>query len=203
MCVLLLSLLLWVGGLQAQNNNYVKPATSTEGYDFYVTWLPNGASKPEDKDLKLQLLVSSREANKVCVEFFNGAKREYNVPAGGTTTIDVDGKQVYWDLAKDEDEKILGKGVRVYSVDKKPMTVYAANQIGESGTYSFDAAHVLPKEALGYEYMVQTAQNDAIATELVVMSTRPGKTTVNIDLAVKSRKGKEQITINLDRKSVV
>ena len=199
-CVLLLSLLLWVGGLHAQNNtSCVKPATSTEGYDFYVTWLPNGASKPEDKDLKLQLLVSSREANKVCVEFFNGAKREYNVPAGGTTPIDVDAKQVYWDLAKDEDEKILDKGVRVYSVNKKPMTVYATNQIGEAGTYSFDASHVLPKEALGYEYMVQTAQNDAVATELVVMSTRPGRTTVNIDLAVKSRKGKEQITINFTK----
>ena len=198
--LLLLLLMLFMGDLHAQNNDhYIKPVTTTEGYDFYVTWLPNAASKPEDKDLKLQLLVSSREANKARVEFFNGATIDYDVPAGGTTTIEVDAKQVYWDPAKDEDEKVLNKGVRVYSVNKIPMTVYATNQIGEAGTYSFDASHILPKEALGYEYIVQSAQNDAIATEFVVMSTRPGRTTVNVELKVRSRKGSEKLTINFTK----
>ena len=178
----------------------IKPVTSTEGYDFYVAFMPNGASKPTDKDLKLQLFVNSREANRVRLEYADGSTKDYNVPAGGTTTIDVDPKKAYWDEEKGEEEMILEKGVRVYSLDKKPMTVYSGNQNGEGGTSSFDGAHVLPKEALGQEYVIQSANDDNIATEFVVMSTRPGTTTVTVELNVKSRKGKkDRLTISFKK----
>ncbi len=176
----------------------VKPVTSTEGYDFYVAFMPNGASKPTDKDLKLQLFVNSREANRVRLEYADGSTKDYNVPAGGTTTIDVDPKKAYWEEDKVEEEKVLDKGVRVYSLDKKPMTVYSGNQNGEDygAVLSFDGAHVLPKEALGQEYVIQSANDDYTATEFVVMSTRPGITTVTVELNVKSRKGnKDRLAI--------
>lgn len=200
----ILAMLLVVLGLCVSVGSYaqvrtVKPVRTTEGYDFYVAWMPNGGSKPSDMDLKLQLLVSSRDANKVRLEYSNGASIDYDVPAGETTVIDVDAANVYWDPAKDEEEKVLNKGVRIYSIERIPMTVYAVNQIGEIGTFSFDGAHVLPEEALGSEYLVQSASNDAIATEFVIMSTRPGNTNVAIDLKTNSRKGVQHLDVTFTK----
>ena len=61
--------------------------------------------------------------------------------------------------------------------------------MGAPGSYSFDGAHILPVEALGTEYMVQSSDGDAIATEFVVMSTKPGVTNVTMSLKVESRRG--------------
>ncbi len=163
--------------------------TSTEGRDFYVAWLPNGGSEPSSRDLKLQLLASSRRANSIVIEFANGATQEYTILAGQTTLITVDPNSVYWDPAKDEEEKPLSKGIRVYSNVDEMFTLYSINQMGAPGSYSFDGAHILPVEALGTEYMVQTADGDATATEFVVMSTKPGETHVTMSLKVNSRRG--------------
>ena len=163
--------------------------TSTEGRDFYVAWLPNGGSDQSSTDLKLQLLASSRKDNSIIVEYANGATQSYIIAAGQTTIITLDANSVYWDPAKDEEEKPLSKGVRVYSTIDEVFTLYSINQIGTTGTYSFDGAHILPIEALGTEYLVQTAKADEVATEFVLMSTKPGQTNVTMTLKVNSRRG--------------
>ena len=164
--------------------------TSTEGREFFVAWLPNVASKIDDRDLKLQLIASSREENHIRVEYAGGTYRDYTIPGNTHTLVidDLDKKLIYWDIDKGEDEKVLNKGIRVYSLDDKPFTLYSTNQNGDIGALSFDAAHILPVEALGHEYVVQTSNDDAIATEFVVMSTRPGITNVTVNLPVESRK---------------
>ena len=166
--------------------------TSTEGREFFVAWLPNGGSDPSSTDLKLLLLASSRKANQIRVEYANGATQSYDIPAGQTVTINVDPQTVYWDPARDEEEKPLSKGVRVYSVNDERFTLYSVNQNGVQGTFSFDGAHILPVEALGTEYMIQTSDADAIATELLIMSTKPGDTNVSLNLKVNSRRGNTQ-----------
>ncbi len=179
-------------GLVAQTQNQtkqLKEVTSTEGRDFYVAWMPNGGSEPGSTDLKLQLLASSRVANQITVEYANGATQNFNIVAGGTTIINVDPNSVYWDPAKDEEEKPLGKGLRVYSTVDEVFSLYSVNQMGAPGSFSFDGAHILPVEALGTEYMVQTADGDATATEFVLMSTKPGETHVTMTLKVNSRRG--------------
>ena len=117
----------------------VTPVTTTEGYDFFVTWLLNGNRGPKDKDLKLQLLINSRPVeghpeittNQVRVEYSNGQGADYQVPVGETTVIDVtQGDVVYIDPEKNEAEKISDKGVHVYSKNGVKMTVYAGNKIG-------------------------------------------------------------------------
>ena len=191
MCLLVMVLCGQIG-LVAQTQNQtkqLKEVTSTEGRDFYVAWLPNGGSEPGSSDLKLQLLASSRVANQITVEYANGATQNFNIAAGGTTIINVDPNSVYWDPAKDEEEKPLSKGIRVYSNVDEVFSLYSVNQMGAPGSFSFDGAHILPVEALGTEYMVQTADGDATATEFVLMSTKPGETHVTMTLKVNSRRG--------------
>lgn len=125
-------------GLVAQTQNQtkqLKEVTSTEGRDFYVAWMPNGGSEPGSSDLKLQLLASSRVANQITVEYANGATQNFNIAAGGTTIINVDPNSVYWDPAKDEEEKPLSKGIRVYSNVDEVFSLYSVNQMGAPGSF--------------------------------------------------------------------
>ena len=197
----------------AQTPVVVSPVTSTEGYDFFVTWLLNGNRGPKDKDLKLQIMITSETVpghpeittNNVRVEYPGGGQ-DVAIPVGTTQVVDItQGESVYIDVEKNEAEQIASKatGVHVYSKNGVKMTVYAGNKIGNDvGSTSFDGGHVLPKEALGYEYIVQCNANDIMATEFVIMSTVPGKTnvTVNIPEKVKTSTGKDgTLTVNFEK----
>ena len=82
--------------MQAQTTPVVSPVTSTEGYDFVTTFLPNGSSQRTAPDLKLQFLVSSREVpghseikeNEVCVQCGN-YREVYNVPVNTDSLISI------------------------------------------------------------------------------------------------------------------
>ena len=191
-----------LGALHAQTPrvNTLPEVTSTEGREFFVAWLPNGGAGPKSSDLKLTLLASSRFSTAIYVQYPDGTvSNPYPLAAGASIEIDIDPKLVYWDQAKQEEEKIIQKGIRVFSSNKETFTLYSTNQTGMVGTYSFDGAHILPVEALGTEYMVQTAEADATATEFVVMSTQPGQTNVTINLTTNSRVGnKQQLTFTFD-----
>ena len=184
------------------------PVTSTEGYEFFVTWLLNGNRGPKDKDLKLQLMISSRAVeghpeittNDVRIEV-NGKSVDVSVPVNQTKVLTLgEGEasaitlpDVFIDPEKTEEEKVSDKGVHVYSKNGVKMTVYAGNKIGmDIGSTSFDASHVLPKEALGFEYIVTCNANDINATEFVIMSTVNGETNVKVTLPdnVKTSTGK-------------
>ena len=186
----------------------VTPVTTTEGYDFFVTWLLNGNRGPKDKDLKLQIYINSSAvpghpeitANEVRIEV-NGKSADVSVPVNQTTVVTLgEGAasaitlpDVFIDPEKTEEEKVSDKGVHVYSKNGVKMTVYAGNKIGNDiGSTSFDASHVLPKEALGFEYIVTCNANDIMATEFVIMSTVGGETNVKITLPdnVKTSTGK-------------
>ena len=177
--------------MQAQTTPIVSPVTSTEGYDFVTTFLPNGNSQRTAPDLKLQFLVSSRAVpghpeiteNVVCVQC--GSYREdYRVPVNTDSLISIKADYAYWDIAQEKNqvETPLTLGVHIFSKNGVKMTVHAINQIGtDKSSFSMDGAQVLPKQALGHEYIVACNSEDIIATEFVIMSTKPG-TKVNIQL---------------------
>ena len=190
----------WCGALRAQVTVKQLPeVTSTEGREFFVAWLPNGGVLPASQDLRLLLLASSRNSNTIVVEYPNGATQNYPMTGGQTVEITVDPQTVYWDMSAAEEEMPLRKGIRVYSQNDEKFTLYSINQYGITGTYSFDGAHILPVEALGTEYIIQTADADEMATEFVIMTTKPGTTNVTINLTVNSNKGQtQQIEIPLN-----
>jgi len=198
--VLLLTLAIgWCSALLAQQTKQLPDVTSTEGREFFVAWMPNGGSDLQSQDLKLQLMVSTRKPNTVVVEYANGMTRSYPIAGGYTRLIDdIDPQLVYWDPSAGEEEMILQKGIRVYSQNDEKFTLYSTNQMGTLGSFSYDGAHIIPVEALGTEYMVQSADGDAIATEFVIVSTKPGETNVTMDLKVNSRKsGTQHLEVTL------
>ena len=180
------SVLIWG---QSAASRTLPDVTSTEGREFFVAWLPNGGSEPSSTDLKLLLIASSRKSNTIVVEMPNGATQNYPVSANGSIEIEIDRQAVYWNPSAAEEEMVLEKGIRVYSAVDELFTLYSINQMGAPGSFSFDGAHILPVEAIGTEYMVQTNDADATATEFVIMSTKPGRTNVTMTLKVNSRKG--------------
>lgn len=194
--------------LRAQSSISVTPVTSTEGYDFVVAYLPNSSSQMDAGDLKLQLLVTSREVpgieeNVIGIQYGNGGYApDVRVPVGTTQVIDIEPANAYWDIIKGEVEKPLSKGVHVFSKNGVKMTVYAINQIGtDKSKFSLDGAHVLPRQALGHEYIVSCNAEDKMATEFVIMSTAAGKTNANIKLpnGIKTSTGKTELTAIFDR----
>lgn len=180
--------------MRAQTTPTATPVTSTEGYDFVATFLPNGSAQRKSLDLRLQFLISSREDNVVRVECGND-KPEYEVPAGSTKVIDINSDYAYWDITDEQGqvEKPINLGVHIYSKNGKKMTVYAINQNG-SKSISLDGSHVLPTQALGREYIISCDSDETMATEFVVMSTQKN-TKVNIQLpaGVKTSKGSSSI----------
>lgn len=193
-----------------QTNKYIAPpVTSTEGYDFMVAFLPNGERFSQAKDLKLQLLISSRPVeghpeiteNVVGIDYADGSSVEARVPVGQTRAVAVDAKKAYWEKGEDI-EKPLDKGVHVYSKNGVKMTVFATNQIGtDVATYSLDGSHILPKEAIGHEYIIECNSHDKMTTEFMLMSTKPGTTTVTINLpaGIKTSSGKTKLTAKLTK----
>lgn len=184
----------WCGVLWAQTPAKQLPeVTSTEGREFFVAWLPNGDRAPNSPDLRLQLVANTRFSTTIVVEYPNGYTQNYPMASGQSQDIIVDPQIVYWNSSAGEEETVVRKGIRVYSQNGEKFTLYSINQMGASGVYSVDGAHILPVEALGNEYIVQTADGDKTATEFIVMSTKPGPTNVNISLKVKSRGNADQL----------
>ena len=189
----------WCGSLWAQTTQpkQLSDVTTTEGREFFVAWLPNGSSKPNDNDLRLQLIASTRRDNAIKVEYPSGRiDGPYILIPGQSHVITVDPTEVYWDLRLGEDAEVehpLNKGIRVFSSNNEKFTLYSINQNGNLGTYSFDGAHILPVEALGTEYIALMTDIDKTATEFVVMSTKPGDTHITIDLKTNSSSGAQQL----------
>ena len=203
----------WCQTVKAQTETtptYIAPTvTSTEGYDFYVAFLPNGERFSDAKELKLQLLISSSTVegypditeNIVGIGYADGSTQEIKVPFGETKVFDVDAKEAYWDKGEDI-ETALNKGVHVYSKNGVKMTVFATNQIGtDVATYSLDGSHILPRQALGFEYIVECNSRDKMSTEFVIMSTKVNTTvTINLPAGVKtSTGGKSKLTAKLTK----
>ena len=201
--------LLWGLVSQAQTKPTISPVTSTEGYDFYATFLPNGVNLSDTTSLKLQLLVSAREvpghpeikADTIGIQCGSGEEQEDYVPVNSTKLVTLTVDKAYWKHSGAEAEKALDKGVHVYSKNGVKMTVYAINQVGNTtSNLMLDGAHVLPKQALGHEYIVTANSNEKASTEFAIISTMAG-TTVNIQLpsGVSTTTGKRTLTVQFQK----
>ena len=138
----------WCSSVWAQQTKKLPDVTSTEGREFFVAWLPNVASKIDDPDLNLQLIANSREENHIRVEYAGGTYRDYTIPGGQHTLVidDLDKTLIYWDIDQSEDELVIDKGIRVYSLDDKVFTLYSINQNGAEGSELFNGFELLDRK---------------------------------------------------------
>ena len=156
---------------------------STQGRDFFVTFMMNAGTAMDDKSLALQLRVATmeEEAN-VTIEYRYGSssvyKETFKVYKDSVYTYSVPENRRQYAYALDEEKKGY-KSVRV--VSDKDISVYACNY----GNSSYDATMVLPIQTLGNEYVLQTFLKDRYATEFAIVATDPTKqTTVYITPSV-------------------
>ena len=147
---------------------------TTEGTDFWVTYMFNYGNLQQDVNLKLYLYAVAREKTTFRIQYADGdISKIIDVPAGGRSEIfTVDQSKAY---ITDPDTKMY-KGMHVIS--EKPISLYALNQNAEAGSY--DATNILPTKTLGREYVIQTYSTDGVATEFALLGTENG-TSVEIN----------------------
>ena len=158
-------------------NHTWRTVRSTQGRDFFVTFMKNAGTEMDDKSLALQLRIAtvSEDAN-VTVEYkYNSSsssvyRETFLVKKDSIYTYTVPENRRQYAYALDE-QKAGYRSVRV--VSDKDISVYACNY----GKSSYDATMVLPIETLGKEYVIQTFSKDRYATEFAIVATDPTKTT--------------------------
>ena len=143
--------------------NY-KPYT-TEGKEFWVTFMMNTGGQGNDNVLKFYLYASTRSNKTVTITVTNpntGFKNTFSCTKDEVGKIEIPNIEGYLDT---EDEK-LSRGLKVTS--SEPISLYASNHNNES----YDATNILPIDALSREYVVQTYSYDRQATEFAIVATK-------------------------------
>ncbi len=140
---------------------------STQGTEFYFSFMRNGyRCQPYPENDKLTVIASAARNCSVTVSNPNtGWSQSHSLTANGVTVIAIPDLQGY----NTGSEIIENKGLLVTSTDT--ISLYIANE----ATNSFDAANVLPLEALGSHYIVQnispspvSCQNENLSCFLIV-----------------------------------
>lgn len=121
---------------------------TTQGKEFWVSFMRNGY-RSTDSDNNLILIASAKHACTVTVT--SPSNPSWSAEGtithnNGTTTIDIPDVMGY----NDQKFGIANKGLFVQATDT--ISLYIANETQNS----YDAANVLPVQALGCKYMVQT-----------------------------------------------
>lgn len=136
-------------------------APTTQGTEFWVSFMKNGFRKESSENNHLTLIASAKEG---CdVRWYNpqtGASYTYTVSSQGVCSFEIPDEHCY----NDQVDGQAFKGVQVTAT--KPISLYIANETKDS----YDAANVLPISALGCKYMVQSNQSIGEATSSLGMN---------------------------------
>ncbi len=191
-------LLLVVGILLALPNPSQAQNASTQGKEFWVSFMGNGFKdrynafgQYEFTWLRTQLIVSAkRDCNCTIKNPNTGYSQSFTVEANNTYLFDnIPWEEAYMEL--DEYGQALNKGLIISADDT--VSVYCSN-IAEM---SFDASYVLPSAALGNDYIIQTYDQSTSNTPyanyytsaFLIVATEEGETTVDITPNVNTLEG--------------
>ena len=171
---------------------------STEGTDFWVSFLGNGFDSNTTGGisyLKTQVLVSSiHDCSGQISNPNTGWSTQFNLEANGVVFIDIPKEVAYMEC--DEYTTPLDKSLHI--VTDQPVSVYCAN----TARYSFDASYVLPTPALADDYIIQTYDqhipnsflpseyNRYYTSSFLIVATEEGETIVDIIPKVGTLDGK-------------
>ena len=162
----LLTVLLWVVSIPVLSARRV--AVTTEGTEYWVTFMRNNGLPIEDMSLRFVLMFTAQEDVDVVIETAGGLQ-EVHVAAGTYEEYDqLTAQNAYMD----ESEVVQPRGVHIYSKqDSIPFSCFAYADGGIGGRTSRDATLLLPVRMLGKEYVVQTFPEDILSTEFAVVAT--------------------------------
>ena len=135
---------------------------STEGTEFWVTFMNNQNIPASNDSLQLKLIVSSRESATVTMRNpQTGWSASLMVGANQVAEYVLPNSEVYTYSAG----RVEKKGLVVTST--APMSLYAAN----FKEHTYDATIVMPTTALGTDYVVQMYEADMSSKEISVVAT--------------------------------
>ena len=158
---------------------FAQSVSTTEGTEFWLTFLNNAKWDPTDEQNKgkmfeLQVVVTARQNTQVKIELRSVVIGTLNVQAGQSTEYSVTNRQKDIYLLKSQNSSLY-QGLRVYTDDKNtPFTCYTYCRAGDSGASMRDMAMVYPKDLLNKEYFIQTYPEDDYSTELAFVVTEDG-----------------------------
>ncbi len=122
---------------------------STQGTEFWVSFMGNGYKTNDGNWVLTQVLVSGKRDCSGIIENPNtGWSQDFTVRANNITTISNLESQSYMETS--EVEQIVGKGLRIVADDT--ISVFCTN----IANLSFDASYVLPIQALADDYIIQS-----------------------------------------------
>ena len=170
-------------------------APSTEGKDFWVTFLQwNQDAKSDAKKLReLKLTISAINECDVKIENTNtGFKRDVHVNANSSLEVVVSRGDGNENNEKScyimTDEEALYRALHVTSTEN--ISLFAGNYIDKS----FDAANVLPTPALLDDYLIQTYppsdhEDKPNGSHFAIVAVENGETTIDLNLTAATQKG--------------
>ncbi len=145
-------------------------AQTTEGTEFWATFLKNYNNHTGSTNMTLTLIVSSRENAIVTIQNpQTGWQQSISVSANRVAEYVIPHNQGYTDAAGN----IQKRGLKITST--APISLYASNY--DDATY--DASIVLPTPALGKDYIIQVFENELYSKEFAVVATT-NNTTITI-----------------------
>lgn len=178
---------------------------STEGTDFWVSFLGNGYKSNNyggEAYLKTQVLISSlHNCTGVISNPNTGWTEPFTIEANNINIIDIPEEEAYMEC--DDYTTALNKSLHI--VTDHPVSVYCAN----AARYSFDASYVLPTPALADDYLIQTYDQSHSSGEytsaFLIIAVEEGETTVDITPTVNTLDNKpanQQYSITLQQGQV-
>ena len=174
-CILLLSFYCPLQADDWVNTQY----NTTEGAEFYVTFLKNlGAAASDADNLTLYLHAASEEGAEVTVTYLSDNTTEkFRVNPKSQKTIQIELSKAYVDYLEKQpvENQISKKGLYVTSTN--PISLYVTSS--RNGAYG--GTCILPVSALEREYVIQTYYGDTESTMFAVVGTADGtKVDINI-----------------------
>ena len=163
-------------------------APSTEGTDFWVTFLRGDEGDGGPSELKLTI-----SANKAChVEIENTSTNyKYTVDVRQNSSSDVVIPKGNWNscYSKESEKDNYFTALHVTATEK--ISLFAGNH----KTKSFDAANILPTAALQDDYLIQTYppsdhENKPQGSHFAIVAVEDGETKVDYTLTAKTSSGK-------------
>ena len=172
---------------------------STEGKEFYLTFMQNYGKNVGAEDLVLTLYATSHYDTYVTVDGIWTDEEDASISYPWDTTffvsrnsygsVIIPSQVAYLDKPKSENAENLNKGIRVISDNY--ITLYSSS----TNTNSYDATIVYPSTTYHREYVIQTYPTDNQSNEFAIVSVADNnKVTITVK-EVDFNKGSSKIPV--------
>ena len=180
----------WLGNNAALN--------TTEGNDFWLTFMTNNHKEISDPSLNLTVYAVASDTAHIIVSANGSQIGAIDIPAGGGVgKLEKINPAVAY-ISHNDSETPLPVGLHVYSEDPKAFfSCYALSETGIGQGTTRDASLILPTRTLGREYFIQTYQTDTRATEFAIIATEDNTNVTIIPKALTSKNSQADVPIVL------